>query len=213
MCRRFASTLRHAFIRQEFLQSTWKDVLHRAKGDPGLSSRLKADPVAVALESGVEVPAGTTIKVFDKEPNDLHLFLGTQTKSPEINRLLDRAEKDAAFKQQLIADPKSIVESALGQPLPPGTHVSVHDEEPHTIKLFVETPTCEQGELSDFQLERVAGGGFFKNVRDAVGDFFCRDQPIALTRVSETGSIATGVGYYTTRSGNFESADNGIVIL
>lgn len=192
--------------------STWKDLVQRANTDPQFRDRLKANATASAKEAGVNVPSGTTIKVIDNGPNDLHLFLGTQTKSPEINRLLDRAEKDAAFKQQLLANPKAAVESALGKPLPHGTCVSVHDEEPTTIKLFVGRPANESGELSDAQLEAVAGGGFFKNVRDAVGDFFCRDQPIALTSVSETGKVVTGIGYYTTRSGNIDGADAGIVI-
>jgi hypothetical protein len=192
--------------------STWQDVIQRANTDPQFRNRLKANPAAAAKEMGFDVRPGTSIKVFDKSPNDLHLFFGTQTKSPEINRLLERVEKDADFKQQLLANPKRVVESALGQPLPPGSNVSVHDEEPNTIKLFISTASGDGEELSDAQLEAVAGGGFFKNVRDAVGDFFCRDQPIALTVVPKEGRVQTGVGYYTTRSGNIESADAGIYI-
>ena len=76
-------------------------------------------------------------------------------------RLIERSLQDDAFRQQLLADPKAAVEQELGTRLPEEVRVVAVEETADTICLvlpFVSTDAQEEGELSDRDLEAVAGG-------------------------------------------------------
>lgn len=70
------------------------------------------------------------------------------------------AQKDAGFRAALLANPRAAIESALGEPLPAQIEVNVVAEGPnsYTIVLPYESAVGENGELSDSDLEAVAGG-------------------------------------------------------
>lgn len=189
----------------------WQDVIKRANTDPPFRDRLKANPLAACKEAGADVPAGTTVEVIEEDRDELHLFLGTQTQDPAVNRVLERAESDAAFRQQLLANPSATLEAATGEKLPAGVKLYVHKPTANRVRLLLSASKETAGELSDEQLEAVAGGTRFAEIWSNIRDFCCRDQPIALT-VENKGSIVTGVGVITTRSGNIDSADRGVQI-
>jgi hypothetical protein len=76
-------------------------------------------------------------------------------------RLIQRSVEDDGFRQRLIEDPKAAVEQELGSRLPEGLRVVTVEESADTIYLVLPgTPMAgrEGGELSDQQLESVAGG-------------------------------------------------------
>ena len=76
-------------------------------------------------------------------------------------RLIERSIEDEDFRQKLIEDPKGAVEQELGTRLPEGVRVEAVEESAETIYLVLPgTPMAggEGGELSDQQLESVAGG-------------------------------------------------------
>ncbi len=50
-------------------------IIARAWREADYKARLKADPHAVLAESGVEVPAGTAVKVQEDTNNTVHLVL------------------------------------------------------------------------------------------------------------------------------------------
>lgn len=170
--------------------SDWQVLVQRANTDPQFRDRLKANPVAAAKEAGVDLPAGATIEVVEQRPNELHLLLDRRTKDTKINQMLDKAASDAAFKQQLLANPKKCVDAATGQPLPAGTKVHIHERDPNRIRVWL-SPS-QDDELSDAELEAVAGGGFFKQLWSNIT---CRNERVTVTQPNPTGGtdIITGI--------------------
>jgi hypothetical protein len=73
--------------------------------------------------------------------------------------LAGRAAKDAAFRRTLLADTTGTLERELGVRLPAGVSVTVLEETPTSRYLVLPpVPTGAGGELSDDELEAVAGG-------------------------------------------------------
>jgi hypothetical protein len=76
-------------------------------------------------------------------------------------RILEKSLQDDAFRQRLLADPRAAVEEELGTRLPEEVRVVAVQETADTIYLVVpfrSTEAQEAGELSDQDLEAVAGG-------------------------------------------------------
>jgi hypothetical protein len=76
-------------------------------------------------------------------------------------RIVQRSIEDDAFRQRLLEDPKAAVEQELGSQLPEEVRVVTVEETPDTIYLVLPSTSAvgEGGELSDQELEAVAGGG------------------------------------------------------
>ena len=75
--------------------------------------------------------------------------------------LVQRSMEDDSFRQMLLDDPKATVEQELETQLPEDVEVSVVQESAETIYLVLPSasPIVEGEELSDRELEEVAGGG------------------------------------------------------
>ena len=69
-----------------------------------------------------------------------------------------QALKDPSFRKELVANPTATFEKYSGQSA--GTKVYVHENSASETH-FVLPPPVAQGELSDDDLEKVAGGEFF----------------------------------------------------
>ena len=75
-------------------------------------------------------------------------------------RLVERSLQDESLRQELLSDPKAAVEQELGTRLPEGVRVVAVEETADTIYLVLPSTSAagEGGELSDQELETVAGG-------------------------------------------------------
>ena len=76
-------------------------------------------------------------------------------------RLVEKSLADDAFRRRLLEEPEKILEEELGTRLPEGVRVVAVEETAETIYLVLPgaSPLGEGGELSDRELEAVAGGG------------------------------------------------------
>jgi hypothetical protein len=93
----------------------------------------------------------------------LHPFTGgnmaAEFRSTMEARVIERAQKDEAFRQQLVDDPHGALQQALGVSLPGSVNIEVLEETPGTMYLVL--PPVESGsrELSEQEVASVAGGG------------------------------------------------------
>jgi Nitrile hydratase, alpha chain len=76
-------------------------------------------------------------------------------------RLIERSLKDESFRQRLLDDPKGAIEQELETQLRESIEVRVVEESADSIYLVLPSASplvAEGGELSDQELEAVAGG-------------------------------------------------------
>ena len=70
-------------------------------------------------------------------------------------KIIEKAWQDKAYKADLLADPKKVLEKELGQPLPAGINIKVVEETTDT--LYFRLPV-DPGSLTDSELDNVSGG-------------------------------------------------------
>jgi len=78
--------------------------------------------------------------------------------------LVRKSLQDGSFRERLIANPKGAIEQELGRKLPEDLEVRVLEETPNTLYLVLPTGGTTRrssDELSDVELDTVAGGGTF----------------------------------------------------
>jgi hypothetical protein len=76
-------------------------------------------------------------------------------------RIIERSLQDDAFRQRLLEDPRGALQEELGTRLPEEVEVRALEESADTIYLVLpsESPIGGGAELSEQELEAVAGGG------------------------------------------------------
>ena len=72
--------------------------------------------------------------------------------------LIEKCWKDPEFKKAVVTDPKGMLERHTGQKLPPQVKIVIHEEDANTLHFSIPVPPSNITELSDKDLERVAGG-------------------------------------------------------
>ena len=80
------------------------------------------------------------------------------TREEAYQKLVERSMKDEAFRRKLIADPRAAIAEEIGVTIPANVKIQVHEEAADTLHLVVPPPVKASGELSDAELESVAGG-------------------------------------------------------
>jgi Nitrile hydratase, alpha chain len=90
--------------------------------------------------------------------------MSTAGAAPSVTRrdletaLIEKCWKDPGFKKQIVSDPKGMLERHTGQRMPPEVKIFIHEEDANTLHFSIPPSPANLTELSDEELERVAGG-------------------------------------------------------
>ena len=98
---------------------------------------------------------------------------GGERRAEMERRLINRSLEDETFRQRILDDPKGTIEQELGSRLPQSIEVRVVQESADTIYLVLPsaTPVGQGGELSDQELDGVAGGEILDGVPPDTSSF------------------------------------------
>jgi len=83
------------------------------------------------------------------------------TKHDIETRLIEKCWKEPEFRKQVLADPKGAFERQFGRPLPADLKIIIHEDSANTINLALPPAPVNVQELSEDELEKVAGGTEF----------------------------------------------------
>jgi hypothetical protein len=156
-------------------------LIRKAWADEEFKKKLMADPTAMytaeAKAAGAALPEGTEVRAIEESNNALYLIIPNMEIDPRTEvKLHDRstrADFEAAlivrallapeFKEQLIADPKAAYEAQLASvreaaKLPESLTVKTFEESGNVLYFRLPQPPAQGGELSEAELEEVAGG-------------------------------------------------------
>lgn len=176
---------------------TVQEALDRIWSDEGLKSRLLSNPKPVLREFGLQIPDGVSVQVHENTPTLINAVLPVKpatavalNAADPISRILEQAWQDPAFKAKLLSDPKEAAAQS-GLRLPDSVSLKVW-ENSATVEHMVLPLNPAESELSDADLEAVAGGGMSKGAQTSLG---CGIGSAIAGIIPDIGSIASaGVG-------------------
>ena len=90
-----------------------------------------------------------------------------------LQSVVEKAQEDAAFREKLKSSPKEALEAEAGEMIPEFIRIAIVDQ--NDADIVITLPKVQSDELSDADLEQVAGGkGETKNCNvafDYAGEF------------------------------------------
>jgi hypothetical protein len=144
-----------------FDASSIEKLTDKSLHDAAFRVRATKNPVAALAEIGVKVPAGMTIQVHVNEAAKIHVALPLRDgpykiEDAAIGKVFEKAWGDPAYKARLLKEPAEVISEA-GARLPKGLAIVAHEDTAKVLNLTLPyVPVA--GELSDSDLEMVAGG-------------------------------------------------------
>jgi hypothetical protein len=191
-------------------------IVTRASADPAFGTELEKNPRAVFDRAGIALPAGLAIHVFRNDAKTFHAVLPmpeqgqvldfVRKANPLAAKVYERAWQDGAFKKRLMTQPRQAFVEATGVTPPASFRLIAHEDTPQVLNVVIPY-TSAAGELSDADLENVAGGkgsscnSTTTTVAETAGgigievaaDGFAAGGPLGLAVGAGIGAIGTGL--------------------
>jgi Nitrile hydratase, alpha chain len=144
-----------------------QEVIAKVWSDESLKTKLLDNPKSVLAEYGLEFPASMDVQVHENTsslmnyvlplPSEIPPGVDMEEIEPVAGKMIKLALADEAFKNRLLSDPKSAIAEATNMTLPMSLEIRVYEDTP-TVKHLVLPVNPANSELSDADLELVAGG-------------------------------------------------------
>jgi len=84
------------------------------------------------------------------------------TRGQLSDKIIEQAQSNPKYLAMLKSDPRGLMEKQLGVSIPANVNVKVIEESSDTYYIVLPAIAAEGAELSDADLEKVAGGGTVK---------------------------------------------------
>lgn len=137
----------------------------KAISDDSFRAKARKDPKAALTGLGIQVPAGLALKVHENTRNEIHVVLPEKGDAkalaaidPNVAKVFEKAWSDPKFKAQLLQDAPAAIKAATGAKLPKSLKIVVHEDAEGVENFVLPYVQPKGGELSDADLELVAGG-------------------------------------------------------
>ncbi|GAA6615663.1 NHLP leader peptide family RiPP precursor [Scytonema sp. NUACC26] len=106
---------------------------------------------------------GICISKITQEIQEMSVQISQNNQPEEIRKdfemkLIAKAWTDEAFRQQLLSNPKAVVEQEFGSALPEGINVEIIQEPANTLYMVLPAKVESNEELNEEELEVVTGG-------------------------------------------------------
>ncbi|MCG6868550.1 MAG: NHLP leader peptide family RiPP precursor [Gammaproteobacteria bacterium] len=82
----------------------------------------------------------------------------TESQPKKTTKIIARAMRDDVFREELLTNPKAAIQKEFGKELPPELELRVVEEAPNVVYLVLPARQTPTDELSEDELEAVAGG-------------------------------------------------------
>ncbi|RPJ84994.1 MAG: NHLP leader peptide family natural product precursor, partial [Acidobacteria bacterium] len=89
------------------------------------------------------------------------------TRGQLLDKIVEQAQTNPEYYDQLMKNPRALMERQLGTAIPGNVNVKVLEETPDTYYIVLPYAPKEGAELSDADLEKVAGGILDKECKNS----------------------------------------------
>lgn len=186
-------------------------IITQAWSDESLKTRLLNNPKPVLAEYGLKFPSSVEVQVHENTSSLTNYVLPTAGEippeavlaemEPVARDVMKLALEDETFKTELLSHPKPVIEEAMGLMLPDSLEIRVY-EDTSTVKHLVLPVNPLNSELSDADLELVAGGKLSPEENEDICDGVGSGSAIGCAAAAFTtpvAAVASGVAAGATQ--------------